>query len=158
MYPVQQFLTDIIRPALGAINLYSENAEQLLLGTALQESLLTYTRQIGGPALGYFQMEPFTHDDLWLNFLKYKRDLAQLVVNVAGQSPDASLLETNHAYAVAMCRVHYLRAPAKLPAFGDVTGMANYWKKYYNTHLGKGKPEEFLDKWDKFVVPSGVYS
>lgn len=157
MYPVPQFLDDVIRPALGAINLYSENAEQLLLGTALQESLLIYTKQIGGPALGYFQMEPATHDDIWLNFLKYKRDLAQLIVNVAGEAPDAALLETNHLYAAAMCRAHYLRAPAKLPAYGDVVGMANYWKQYYNTPLGAGKPEEFLDKWHKYVTPTGIY-
>ena len=25
--------------------------------------------------------------------------------------------------------------------------MANYWKRWYNTELGKGKPEEFIEKY-----------
>lgn len=157
MIPVQQFVNEVIQPALVAINMYDEAAEQLLLGTALQESILTYTRQIGGPALSYFQMEPNTHDDIWLNFLRYKPAIAQLIVNLLGDQPDASYLETHHQYAAVMCRVHYYRAPARLPSKGDITGMANFWKKYYNTYLGAGKPEEYVAKWVKYVVPLGIY-
>src|SRR5260221_162978 len=53
---------------------------ELLLGTALQESGLTYRVQLGGgPARGLFQMEPNTHDDIWDNFLKYRVPLATAV-------------------------------------------------------------------------------
>jgi hypothetical protein len=39
---------------------------------AAQESQLEYTRQIGGgPALGYFQMKPETHDGCWTNTINY---------------------------------------------------------------------------------------
>ena len=44
-----------------------------------------------------------------------------------------------------MCRVHYYRAPTKLPEAEDLDGLAHYWKKYYNTELGAGKPEEFRE-------------
>ena len=63
----------IIRPTLQKINLWSEAAENLLLGTAAQESLLgTYLKQNGnGPALGIYQMEPNTHKDIWIHYLNY---------------------------------------------------------------------------------------
>jgi hypothetical protein len=45
--------------------LASLNAIQLLMGTAAQESHLgTYLKQINGPALGVFQMEPNTEIDI----------------------------------------------------------------------------------------------
>lgn len=47
------------------MGLHSMAAEQLLLGTAIQESHLKYRRQIGGPALGYFQVGTNTQDDIW---------------------------------------------------------------------------------------------
>jgi hypothetical protein len=67
----QVFLTTIIEPVLHHLTEipYDRAAAQLLLGTALKESLqLKYRRQIQGPALGYYQMEPATHDDIWNNY------------------------------------------------------------------------------------------
>src|SRR5258706_9966058 len=56
----------IIKPALIAIGLNSEAAINLLLGTAAQESNMgTYVKQTTGPALGLFQCEPLTYDDIW---------------------------------------------------------------------------------------------
>jgi hypothetical protein len=52
----------------------------------------------------------------------------------------------NHFYAAAMCRVFYLRVPERLPQADDSAAMARYWKRYYNTHLGKGTVEGFLQK------------
>ena len=44
---------EIVAPALRHIGMWSEAAENLLLGTAAVESRMgTYLRQIGGPALG----------------------------------------------------------------------------------------------------------
>ena len=60
----------VIRPALTKINLWSRSAEELVLGTAIVESGLTYLKQRGeGPALGLWQIEPATHEDLYTNFL-----------------------------------------------------------------------------------------
>ena len=43
----------VIRPALTEINFWSRSAEELVLGTAIVESGLTYLKQYGdGPALG----------------------------------------------------------------------------------------------------------
>ena len=43
----------VIAPALNKLNLWSRSAEELVLGTAIVESGLTWLRQWGdGPALG----------------------------------------------------------------------------------------------------------
>ena len=64
-------LSMVIRPALTKINLWSSSAEELVLGTAIVESGLTYLKQHGdGPALGLWQIEPATHEDLYTNFVE----------------------------------------------------------------------------------------
>jgi hypothetical protein len=150
----RDLLTPASRPALATLVAGGLAAEQLLLGTAIQESLLVHRRQLGnGPARGLFQMEPATHDDCWANFLKFRAPLAARVRLTldAGQQAAARTMEVNDRYAAAMCRVRYLRVPAAMPAADDIEAMANYWKQHYNTPLGAGTPDEFLEKWPRYV-------
>jgi len=140
----------IIRPVLNRIGLYSEAAEELLMLTAATESLCgKFVHQVGGPALGIFQMEPRTHDDIWENFLKYKPALAMHVKTYGRISQQ---LPGNLYYACAMARVHYLRVPERLPSAMDVDGLARYWKDHYNTHLGAGQPHEAVENYQRFAV------
>ena len=54
-----QTLALVIRPALKKLRLWSPSAEELVFGTAIVESGLTYLKQHGdGPALGLWQVEP----------------------------------------------------------------------------------------------------
>ena len=147
MLDPNQFTKHIIRPALEAIDLYSKAAEELLLGTAIQESRLVYLKQIGGgPALGLFQMEPATHDDIWDNYLDYKDTLFDKVYVLACRQPvDPHDMIWNLYYAAAMCRIHYYRVPEALPEAGDYEGMAKYHKQYYNTPLGSTKLSESIE-------------
>jgi hypothetical protein len=145
----QTFLSTIIRPALEALDFWSEAAGQLLLGTALQESKLCYRRQIGGgPALGLFQMEPATHADCWSNYLVYRPELAHRVLVIGGltEPPDAEWLVGHDEYSCAMARIKYLRCPAPLPPAGDISAIAEYWLKWYNGG-GKGTVDAFLANW-----------
>ena len=131
---------------------YSIHAENLILGTAAQESAYgKYTVQIGGgPARGKFQMEEATHDDIWKNFLKYKPRLAKLVLLISGLTePDFNSLENNDIYACAMCRVHYFRVKEPIPT--TINGYAYYWKQFYNTPEGKGAIHEFINNYIKYV-------
>jgi hypothetical protein len=74
MPTAEEFLTTVIRPTLIQIGLHSRAAEQLLLGTAMQESDFIHRRQMGGgPACSFFRMEPATHNDIWQNFLELRR-------------------------------------------------------------------------------------
>jgi hypothetical protein len=137
----------IIRPAIESIGMWSPSAEDLLLGTAIQESRLTYIRQLGGgPARGLWQMEPFTHDDIWTHFLAFRSALATKV-RALGHSADE--LETNHPYAAAMARLKYYRSPLHMPAHGDINGYAHLWKVVYNTAGGAGTEAEFLENYQK---------
>ncbi|WP_157269367.1 hypothetical protein [Azohydromonas aeria] len=146
-----EFRNSVIKPTLLKIGLWTPAAEELLLGTALKESGLQFRRQIGGgPARGLFQMEPATHDDIWKNFLKYRAKLADQILGLRA-SPGADAIQEltdNDVYAAGMARVHYLRAPAALPAAGNVQAMAAYWKQHYNTVLGAGTVQGYVDAWN----------
>ncbi|WP_063337609.1 MULTISPECIES: hypothetical protein [unclassified Marinomonas] len=108
----------VVKSVLKGLGMYSVAAEQLVMGTICQESGGVYLKQLGGgPALGICQMEPNTHKDIWLNYLKYQRDIvkdlsefisaaAEDAYAVAGY-PDHDELISNLKYAIAMCRVHY---------------------------------------------------
>jgi hypothetical protein len=147
-----KFLANVITPTLELIDLWSPAAEELLLGTAIMESHLTYRRQFGnGPARGLFQMEPATHDDIWNNFLKFKPTFAKAVSALLSKASANKLteLEINDRYACAMARMHYRRKSEPLPAAGDVQAMATYWKRHYNTVLGAGDPQDYVAKWNK---------
>ena len=55
--------------------------------------------------------------------------------------PHYSQLEYNLAYAVCMARIHYLRDPEPLPKKNDVWGLAEYYKRVWNTEAGKATVE-----------------
>ncbi len=149
------FTISVVEPALKELSRItkrsfdSKDAVHLLVGTALQESLLIHRRQIGGgPARGFFQMEPSTHDDIFKNYLAFRKSLKQAVESFQWPFFSSSFqLQYNDRYAAVMARVHYARVPASIPSFSDVKAMANYWKTYYNTPLGKGAVKEFEDKY-----------
>ncbi|QDP52405.1 MAG: hypothetical protein Unbinned96contig1001_22 [Prokaryotic dsDNA virus sp.] len=127
---------------------YSESAVNLLLMTMAHESKGgTYLKQINGPALGVYQMEPATEKDIWNYYLAYKEDLAYLVEEIC-PNPKREELVYNLAYATAMARIHYYRVQEALPDSDDTIALANYAKKYYNTHLGKAKASDYLTAFD----------
>ena len=146
----------MIKPTLEKIGLYSEAATQLLLGTACVESKLGhYLKQINGPALGIYQIEPDTHKDVWENYLSYRNTLMHKVLaltsNELGWQQKAPELVSNLAYQTAIARVIYYRAKAPLPDMDDIDAMASYWKTYYNTALGKGTEEKFIESFKQLA-------
>ena len=44
----------------------------------------------------------------------------------------------------AFARLQYRRFKDPLPGVGDLEAQAKYWKKFYNTELGRGTIEHFL--------------
>lgn len=147
MKPAQ--LRELIRITLDFLGpqLNGEAAVELLLGTAAQESGDgEFIFQVGGgPALGVWQMEPATHDDIWQNYLAYRKDLsARMERLVLDAFPKASQMSGNIFYACAMARVQYLRSPLPLPAAGDLKGQAELYKQVYNTPGGAATIDEYL--------------
>lgn len=141
-----------VRAALQHIDLWSPSAENIVLGTGVHESHLRYLKQLGnGPAIGLFQMEPFTYKDLWATYIQPRVQLAEKLRELASYAsytillpPPAEEMGWNIRYAAAMCRVFYRRLPDALPAADDAHGMAALWKARYNTPAGKGTIEQAL--------------
>jgi hypothetical protein len=60
-------------------------------------------------------------------------------------------LVRNDKLAICMCRVKYFQVKEGLPS--DLEGWARYWKKYYNTPLGKGTEEDFIRDYKEYEEP-----
>lgn len=152
----QQLREQVIRPTLKRIGLWSQAAEDLILGTACQESHCgKYLRQLGCTgaigAFGAWQMELATARDIYDNFLRYKPDLKAKVESLRNPNQEITeSLTTNLMYACAMCRIHYLRVSEPLPT-GTIESLAKYYKKYYNTIKGKATEQEFINNWAKYA-------
>lgn len=147
-------LRKMIHDTLNPLGLWSLDAEELLMATCAQESLLgTYRTQIHGPARGIFQMEAGDFDDIWENYLKYKTSLAAQITHLNNDKiGNVNDLINNDSYAIAMTRVHYMRAPKSLPSASDLNGLWMYYKVNYNSVNGAAKMGDFYSNYHRFVT------
>lgn len=146
----RDFLELVIRPTLAFLELGGAPAERLLLATAVHESggLRALQERGGGPGLGVYQIKPATHHDVLTRWLAYRHDLEDKIGRLITVWPDRERqLVGNLPYATAIARCIYRRAPGRLPAPDDIEGQARYWKRHFNTVLGLGTPEAFVESW-----------
>jgi hypothetical protein len=144
----------VIKPALDGLQMYSESAEEILVFTCACESLGgSYIKQVKGPALGIYQMEPATYTDIWENYIKYNSNIVNLLsLNFDVHKiplPDRMIYDLK--FATAMARLHYRRHKEALPQPKDIEGIWAYYKKYYNTPLGKAEKEASIKHYQKFL-------
>ncbi len=139
----------VIAPALAALSLDGDAAEELMLGTALQESGAgRRLAQVKGPALGIWQMEPATHADIWQNFLTGHTGIAIAVHGLMlPKIEPVQQLEGNLYYACAMARLVYYRVSEPLPAAGGLAAQAAFYKTHYNTAAGAASAAEYIANW-----------
>lgn len=144
----------LIRKTLKKMNMWSEDAEELVFLTGLVESGYKYITQIGsGIARSFFQVEAFTAKDSIDNYLSYRKAvLGDFAFAIQRSSEDImsmseedfrELLWHDIAAGIAFCRIKYRRVPKAIPS--DLNGLAKYWKDYYNTEKGAGTVKHFLD-------------
>lgn len=149
----QQLYDHIIKPThkyMGG-NYESKNANFLSLCTAAIESNCGYyIKQVGGPALGIWQMEPATHDDIWDNCDAIQCDRGHKAqhLNVLTQSlgvfmNGAEDLVTSPMYACATARLKYSMDKAPLPDHNDIKSVYDYYKRIYNTPAGASTYDKF---------------
>ena len=162
----KQFRELIVRPTLKYLEPeipYSTEAEDLLVMTAAHESHLgTYLKQVNGPALGVYQMEPATHSDIWENFLEYRDKLAWVVDDLLTERLDEDYSDSlvfDLRYATAMARVHYYRDKEAIPKEKDyptrseyIDALGAYAKRVYNTELGKATANQYVKDYLKYGV------
>jgi hypothetical protein len=153
---LSQLLQAVIAPTLTYLMLDSPAAEQLVLGTAIQESNAgTYLIQIRGPAVSPWQLEPATVADL---YARVPERFAEKLAAFAMPSVSAlAQLPGNLYLACALCRLRYYVDPAPLPDAGDAPALAAYYKRVYNTVLGAATIEEVTKSMTSAVQAYDTY-
>ncbi len=150
MTPEREEFKEKIRLACTKINMWSMSAEDLLFETALHESMgLKYRKQVNGPALSFFQIEPDTLKDLYDNWLKYRDDKKQLLDQF--RDHEISLeenLRNNDEFAIVAARLQYYRKPGSIPE--DLEGRAAYWKEHWNTKHGAGTIDKYINDYKEY--------
>ena len=139
-------IKEIVEEALYRIDGYSDDALVLVLRTGQVESKYKALRQYGdGPAIGFWQVEPATAEDIWKNYIAYRPhyEKAMLSLGYDPENLEFSLL-SNIAVQAAFCRFKYKRDKNPIPSWDDLKAQGEYWKKVYNTYLGKGTVEHFI--------------
>jgi hypothetical protein len=149
----EDFMEYVIIPVLESLEMDSEAARRLMMGTALVESDLTHLRQHSrGPALGVYQMEKETYEDIMHRYFvgPGQNEESRLRRTVMG---NYSLMRMVYdlQYATALARIRYWMETEPLPDADNIHGLASYWKKHYNTVQGDGKVYVFENKLRKYL-------
>ena len=133
--------------ALQKMNMYSKDALHMIMRTGIAETGFRKLIQMGGgPALGFFQVEPNTIMDTIDNYVKYRPKIENSLIELGYVNNDvAHRVMSNIALQVAFCRLKYRRDKNALPKAGDLKSQAKYWKRVYNSHLGKGTIKHFME-------------
>lgn len=145
----------VIKPTLDKLHMNTDFAVNLLLFTcAVESDGGTYLKQIKGPALGIYQMEPATYNDIWQNYIKHHPHLSLILgTNFnAYRMPAEDRLIYDLEFATVMARLHYRRVSAPFPKNNDAEGYWEYYKAHFNTVAGKAKKEASLARYKKFLA------
>lgn len=153
----------IIKPCLNVLGDYSPLAEQLLVATAAQESLLgqqCYCEEHSG--LGLYRITKEKHRELWDSYLLNFPDLASRLRGLASQQqflldPERELI-TNLSYSTGIAWMIYRRAAPH--AFTgnhnppDLKTLAQLWTMHFDngTHTQR-HTDEFIQRYRTLVKP-----
>lgn len=157
MIDAHHLRTLVVRPTIERLGMWSLAAENLLMGTAAVESHLTYLKQHGrGPALSLWQIEPITLWDIvdrWVATQWQLRRDCELAFGFDPCTKQLLVLErlvvAHMGLACGIARFKYRMDANPLPHEDDIPGLAAYWKRVYNTHLGSGEVSDFIEAYEK---------
>jgi hypothetical protein len=121
----------IVTPTLNSINMGGDDIDMLMICTGMQESRYESLVQTHGPALGFWQVEPRSHNDVD-EWLKTQPALRCTIIDICGNFFEAETLVWNLKYSLIIARLIYHRAKAPIPSYKDIPAMAEYYCKYYN--------------------------
>lgn len=156
----QQLVDHYIKPTHKAMGgrYHSKSATILSLATcAIESDLCESVAQIGGgPARGWWQMEPDTDTDIWAHCDDLKcGGRANTYMGIIGalESPlgNAHWLLVPQ-YACAMARLKFAMDPEPLPHHEDKRGLFRYYKRIYNTQAGASTYAKWCRVWDKYEL------
>lgn len=134
----------VVTATLKEMDRFKPECVELLCMIAAHESMLgKYRKQIKGPALSLFQIEPRTHDSIWDNC-----DSIGKLADKLGIERDLQSLADDDRYAVFMARCYLLMDTNPLPK--TVCEMGEYAKRYWNSDGGKASPEAYINAYIKW--------
>jgi hypothetical protein len=120
----------------------NHTAHKLIVETATTETGLGRIKDTTlGAGMGICQFDKMPFYDIRDRSAKYKEKIYREL------GVDIDLVEWEHLrynsfLSLLFCRLHYKPFPEAIPQ--DIKNRAAYWKKYYNTELGKGDVEHYL--------------
>ena len=152
-FAADEFRQLIVRNTLKAIDEWAPVHENLLLGTAAQESDLGRNLKCGR-LLGIYHISPNTHRAVWDKYLLHYPELASRVRGLAGQhsfihDPHGELV-SNLKYATAIAWLVYKRSQKALPEESDIAGLAKYWHRHFRAKASASKAE-FIAHYQTYI-------
>ncbi|HEB28562.1 MAG TPA: hypothetical protein ENI05_12450 [Porticoccus sp.] len=138
----------VIRDTLNYLGDWSLAAENLLLGTAAQESGLGGWH--AGRRVGLYHITPAMHRAVWDKYLIHNPSLASEIRGMAGQhsflkAPHGELI-TNLKYATAIAWMIYCRAEQPLPDAHNLVGLGKFWHRHFHPK-SKGTVADFVNNY-----------
>ena len=148
----------VVRPTLKHMGMWSQTAENLLLGTAARESGLGFHLKMANTqALGIYQTSPKMHRNIWDRFLAPKSDLSSLIRGLASQREFLSHphheLATNLAYATAIAWLVYWRQNPDINKIdcNDIKALGRLWQKHFHSRC-PGTVKSFVDSYQELIT------
>lgn len=142
-------IKEIVEYALYRIDAYSDDALALVVRTGMAESGYRALKGHGegNPAIGFFQIEPATMNDMIDNYIKYRSHYKKNLISLGMNFEKDTIMSvmSNIGVQAALCRIHYRRDKHSIPSWDDLEGQAKYWKRVYNTSLGRGTTKHFIE-------------
>ena len=122
-------------------------ADLLMLTAQIESDLGYHYKQVRGPAVGVFQMEPSTEQSIWNDYLRYQPKLSSKIKDLRSKSKiDGTRdLEWNVAYATGMAYTLYKWRKVD-PSKMNTEDMLKIYKSKYNTSAGKSTMEKSIRK------------
>lgn len=140
------FQNKVLNPDLKKLNIYSPSISNLLLGTAIQESL------IGHLSKNIFQISLSTAKDINADYLAKHPDLKKAVSYFYyPKRPLSWNLSNNVNYEVAVASLVYLKTNQPLPTATNPEALGQFWKINYNTYDGKGTAQQYVIHLENYI-------
>lgn len=141
-----QAVCDVLGHGVGC------NAVDMLLETAAAETHSGQYRDPtpNGAGRGVFQCDLIAFLDVQARAPLSDIERIQHQFGIDVRAAEHRELDHSPMLAALVCRLFYKRIPEAFPS--AMTERAHYWKRYYNTELGKGTPQQYIDKSIDFKV------
>lgn len=121
-----------------------ESALKLILETAMQETVLGNYRDNSsyGGGVGLCQCDPVAFYDTQKRIPRRFKDLIDGNFCIEVDEVHHRELAFSPLLSLLWCRMHYLLRPGAIPETAQDRG--KYWKKWYNSELGKGTVDDYM--------------